>query len=129
MTEALTPDQLTALGHSYLACAQAVGNYRYTKKLSKELNNRLSNLQWTLLNYSDDFYTSSASLLMNDVRKSLVLIKQITKDINESYHRIRNVQKAIDVATSAITLAAALFSKNLVAIDHALAEFVKEWKG
>ena len=129
MTQPLTSEQLKALGHSYLACAQAVGKYRYTKKLSSEVNKRLSDLQWTLLNYSDDFYTSSASILMKDVKKSLGLVKQITEEINESYHRIRNVQKAIDVATSAITLAAALFSKNLIAIDGALADLVKEWKG
>lgn len=128
MKQTLTAEELSSLGHSYLACAQAVGNYRYTKTMSKDLNIHLSNLQWTLLNYSDDFYTSSASIVMSDVKKSLAVIKQVTKHINESYHRIRNVQKAIDIATAAITLAAALFSKNLIAIDDALSDLIKEAK-
>jgi len=126
MKQNLSPEQLTALGHHFLACAQAVGNYRYSRKLSKEMNKEFSDLQWTLLNYSDDFYTASASLLMNDVKKSLLLIKQISTKMNESYHRIRNVQKAIDIATVAITLGAALFSKSPTAIDEALKKFVVE---
>ena len=128
MTQTLTSEQLTLLGHSYLACAQAVGNFRYTKKLSKEINNRLSDLQWTLLNYSDDFYSASATILMDDVKKSLTIINQVTKNINAGYHRIRNVQKAIDIATSAVTLAAALFSRNLIAIEDALSNLAQEWK-
>ena len=128
MTQKLTSEQLTGLGHNFLACAQAVGNYRYTRKISKELNKSLSDLHWTLLNYSDDFYTASATIFMNDAKKSLQLIRQITKDINETYHRIRDVQKAIDIATAAITLAAALFSKNLIAVDEALSDLIKESK-
>lgn len=128
MTATLTPEQLTTLGQNYLACAQAVGHYRYTKKLGRDDNKRLSDLQWTLLNYSDDFYTASATIIMNDVKKSLSIIRQVTREINETYNRIRNVQKAIDVATSAITLAAALFSKNPLAINDALNDLLKEWK-
>ena len=127
MMQQLTPEQLTSLGHSFLACAQAVGNYRYAKKIPAESNKKLSDLQWTLLNYSDDFYTASARIILTEAKASLSIIKSITRDINESYHRIRNVQKAIDIATAATTLAAALFSKNLLAIDDAISNLKKKW--
>ncbi len=126
MTEPLKPEQLTTLGHNFLAFAQAVGNYRYAKKLSPEIDKKLSDIHWTLLNYSDDFYTASACILLVDTRKSLLSIKQIIKEMNENYLRIRNVQKAIDVAAALATLGAALFSKSPQAIDAAIGKLVKE---
>lgn len=127
MTQQLTSKQLTSLGHNFLACAQAVGNFRYSKKLSGEINKKLSDIQWTLLNYSDDFYAASASVVMNDVKSSLGIIQQLTQNMNESFLRIRKIQKAIDVATAAVTLGAALFSKSPKAIDDALIKLVGEW--
>jgi hypothetical protein len=126
---ALTQKQLEELGHQFLALAQAVGNFRYTKKLSRQANKNLSDLHWTLLNYSDDLYTASAKIALSNVDKSLEKIAVITRGMHRSLAQIKYVQKAIDVATAAATLGATLFSKNILAINEALDKLVKEWEG
>ncbi|MBE7169431.1 MAG: hypothetical protein INR73_02510 [Williamsia sp.] len=120
--------QLNELANSFLAFAQAVGDYRYENTLTPAENRELSDLQWTLLNYSDDLFTTSAVLVMNDVADSLATIDEITKDINKTYRKLRNIQKAINVAGAAVTLGAALFSKNPQAVGKAIGGLVKTWK-
>lgn len=118
----LTSAQLTILGDQYLAIAQAVGNYRMENRtlLSKSQNQKIKELHWSLLNYADDFFTGSAKLVMDDIKNSLDRVREITVDINKTYRKLQNFQKAIDIAASAVTVAAAIFSKNPIAIYNAI---------
>ena len=125
----LKPGELATLGDHFLALAQSVGNYRMDNRslLSRVENQQIKDLHWTLLNYADDFYTTSAKLVMDDIQPSLERIGQITARINRSYRRLQHFQKAIDIATAAVTLAASIFSKNPVRITEAIYEFIDVW--
>lgn len=125
----LTYQQLTDLGDSFLAFAQAVGNYRMKNNasLSKSQNQQIKDFHWTLLKYADDLYTTSAKLIMDDIQTSLDTIKDVTGQIIETYHNLQTVQKAINIAAAGVTLGAAIFSKNPLAIVDSITELVGSW--
>jgi len=125
----LTAKQLTELGDGFLLFAQAVGNYRYSNstKLTKAQNQQIRDFHWTLLNYADDLYTTSATIIIDDVSTSLDTLRLVTEQINDTYQTLTKIQKAIDVAAAGITLGAALFSKDPQVIAKAISGLVTEW--
>jgi hypothetical protein len=126
----LTAEQVNALANDFLAVAQAIGDYRYQHfyTLTSEQQQKIRDLHWTILNYADDLYTQSAVLVMNNVQASLEKIDAVTGEIKKSYQKLKNIQKAIDVATAAATLGAALMSKSPQAVAKALEELEASWK-
>lgn len=126
----LNSRQIRELGDAFLAFAQGVGNYRMenAENLTPAQHQRIRDFHWTLLNYADDLYTTSAILVMNEVRASLDNIRQVTADIHKTYQKLKAVQKAIDVAGAGVTLGAALFSKNPQAIADAIQGLADAWK-
>jgi hypothetical protein len=126
----LNSQQLTELGDSFLAFAQAVGNYRIENSgtLTKAQNQQIKDFHWTLLNYADDLFTTSAKLIIDDdVQASLNTIKDVTDQIHQTYHNLQKIQKAINVAAAGVTLGAAIFSKNPQAIVDGISELVEAW--
>lgn len=125
----LTSRQLTELADRFLTFAQAVGDYRIYNRaaLSRGQNQQIKDLHWTLLNYADDLYVTSARLIIHDVQSSLDTIKDVTDQINRTYKNLRRVQKAINVAAAGVTLGAAIFSKNPQAIVDGVFELVDTW--
>ena len=126
----LTAKQLTELANDFLGMAQAVGDYRYQHytTITKTQNKQLSDLHWNLLNYADDLFTQSAIFVMEDAEDALAKIKSISQDMTVTYKQLAKVQKAIDVASAATTLGAAIFSKNPIAIIGAIDGLVSAWK-
>lgn len=125
----LTSQQLTELGDCFLAFAQAVGNYRMQNNptLSSSQNQKIKDFHWTLLNYADDLFTTSARLVMEDIQTSLDAIREVTTQINSTYQNLKKVQKAINVAAAGVTLGASIFSQNPQAIANAISALVKVW--
>lgn len=125
----LTSQQANKLANEFLALAQAIGDYRYSNydNLSPEENQQLKNYHWSILNCSDDLFTLSANLILNDVNSSLIAISDITTEIKGTYQNLANVQKAINVATSVVTLGAAIISKNPQAIADSLSGLINTW--
>jgi ABC-type dipeptide/oligopeptide/nickel transport system ATPase subunit len=125
---ALTSKQLTQLGDSFLSFAQLVGNYRMQNRaaMSKTQNEKISALHHELLDQADEFYTSSAKLVMDDVKVSLEKIKEITSHINESYSKLKKIQKAIDIAAAAVNLGGKLLTKDPAAVIKAIKELEEE---
>lgn len=125
----LTSQQANKLANDFLALAQAIGEYRYQNytNLSSEENQQLKNYHWSILNCSDDLFTLSAQLILEDVNSSLNAISAITIKIKENYQNLENIQKAINVATSIVTLGAAIISKNPQAVTDSLSELTDEW--
>lgn len=126
----LTSKQLTELGEHFLAFAQAVGNYRMGKisTLSKSENAEIKDLHRALLDHSDNFFTTSARLVMNDIKDSLDTIKDVTARIHETYHTLKKVQNAINIAAAGVTLGAAIFAKKPEDIADAVKGVAKAWK-
>lgn len=126
----LSTGQLSLLGDSFLKMAQAVGEYRIENRaiLTRKQNQEIREIHHTLLNYADDFYTTSAKLMIDDVAASLDRIRDITEKAKRTYNRLKNFQKAIDVAGAIVRIGAAILTKNLLAINEAIESFEKEIK-
>ena len=127
---ALTSKQLTELANDFLGMAQAVGDYRYqnVNTLTRSQNKQLSDLHWNILNYADDLFTASAIFVMDDAQDALGKIKTISVEMTVTYKQLTKVQKAIDVASAAATLGAAIFSKNPIAIVGSISGLITAWK-
>jgi hypothetical protein len=118
----LTSNQLTELGDCFLRIAQSVGDYRIENRanLSKAENQRVKELHRELLDYSDEFYTTAARLVIDDIKRSMEKIVTITQNINRSYKKLKDFQKAIDIAAAAVKLAGSVLTKNPVTINNAI---------
>lgn len=125
----LTAQQANELANNFLALAQAIGDYRYQNfdNLSKPQNQKIRDLHWSILNYADDLYTLSATLVMDDVQASLASISSVTSQIKATYKTLQNVQKAINVAATVVTLGASILSKNPQAIADSIGGLVDTW--
>jgi len=125
----LTAQQANELANNFLALAQAIGDYRYQNfdNLSKTQNQKIRDLHWSILNYADDLYTLSATLVMDDVQASLASISSVTSQIKATYKTLQNVQKAINVAATVVTLGASILSKNPQAIADSIGGLVDTW--
>lgn len=118
----LTSKQVHELANNFLALAQSIGDFRYKNydTLTEEQNKILRETHKRTLDYSDDLYTMSATLVIDDVKRSLSKLDTITENIKTSYQSLEDVQKAINIATNVITLGASIFSLNPQAISDAL---------
>ena len=116
--EKLTSKQGNELANNFLTLAQSIGDYRIKnyKSLTKNQNLKLRQLHKKTLDYSDVLFTTSATLFMEDAKNSLLKLDSITKKIKKSYKSLKEVQKAIDIATDIIVLGASLISLNPLAI-------------
>ncbi len=125
----LTVKEANELANNFLALAQAIGDYRYQNFniLTKQQNQKMRDLHWSILNYADDLYTLSASLVIIDVKTSLTSISTITLKIQKTYKTLQNVQKAINVAVSVVTLGASILSKNPLAIADSISGLDDIW--
>jgi hypothetical protein len=126
----LTSKQANELAGYFLGLAQAIGDFRFSnwKDLPKEENQKLGNLQWSILNYGEDILAFSTILVMEEVKVSLQKIKDITSDIKENINSIKNIQKGIIIAAAIVTLGAAIISKNARSVTDAIDCLAKEWK-
>ena len=126
----LTAEQLTDLGKTYLSFANAVDEYRMENReqLSGEQNKTLKDLHKELCRFSDDFFASSAIAIGGEVEVSFQKIKEATTGINETYNKLKKVQKAIDLAAAGVALGAAIFSQNPMGVKNAVAGLVETIK-
>ena len=69
----LTSKQVNELANNFLALAQSIGDYRYKNydSLTKAQNKKLRESHKRTLDYSDDLYTLSATLVMDEAKSSL----------------------------------------------------------
>lgn len=126
----LTAEQLTQLGYSFLSIANAVDEYRMQNRaqLSYDDNQTLKILHSTLTHIADDLFATSAISLISEVESSLQKLKEVTGDINTTYHKLRKVQKAIDIAAAAVTVGTAVLTRDGKGIRNAVSDLVKTIK-
>jgi hypothetical protein len=126
----LNAQQANELAANFLGLAQAIGDYRFNnwKALSRSDNQRLGNMQWSILNSGEDMLALSTNLVMTDVQGSLKQISSITVQIRNSLQKMANVQKAINIAASLVTLASAIISKSPGGIVDGIQAVQDTWK-
>ena len=125
----LTAQQAKFLSNNFLGLAQAIGDYRFDNwnMLSKAENKKLGDLQWLILSYGEDILALSTSLVMDEVQDSLAQINNVTLEIKETIKSLNQLQKAINVAASIVSLGGAIVSKNPKAIVAGIQGVRKTW--
>lgn len=125
----LTSQQTNELAGNFLALAKVIGEYRYENfdKLSKPENEKMKDLHLSILAFVDDLYTLSATLVMDDVQSSLATINKVTIEMEATYETLQDVQKAINVAASVVTLGSSVLSKDPQAIAESIGGLVDTW--
>jgi len=127
VSQKLTAQHVTEIANYFTAISKAIGEFCEAKNKTNELsdkdNENLSKIQWDLADQADQFYTLSAVLVMDDVASSLVTIKEVTTQMQSTYKTLKDIQKAIFIATSAIKLGTAIISANPQAIGSAIEAF------
>jgi hypothetical protein len=126
----LSSEEANQLSNNFLGLAQAVGDYRFQNwnNLSIKDNQKLASFQWSLLNNGEDILVFSTQLVFEEVSESLQTIQSLTDKIKHSITKLENIQKAINIAASAVTLGAAIVSKDPKAITAGLKGFVEATK-
>ena len=127
----LTSEQVNQLADNFLDIAKAIGNYRFQNfgKLSKSENRKIKELQASVLDYSDNLYTLSATLVMEAIETSLSSLASVTTQITDTYTKLEDIQKAINVATSVVTLGESILTKNPQAIADSISRLIDTWGG
>lgn len=122
----LTSLQAKELSDHYLAIAKHVGDYRFGNwaTLSNEQRQQLGTLQDKLLDAGEDILAKSVQLILNETESSLKTVKEVTTNIQCTINKLKDVQKVINVAAAAVTLSAAIISKDLKNIGKSLDGFV-----
>lgn len=125
----LTAQQANDLANNFLGLAQAIGDYRFDNwnTLSKTENQKLGNFQWSILSYGEDILALSTALVMDDVQDSLAQINKVTLEIKETIKSLDQLQKAINVAASIVSLGGAIVSKNPQAIVAGIQGVRETW--
>ena len=127
----LTSQQANELANSFSAMAQAIEDYKDQNfdTLSKPQYQEIKDLQLSVLSYADDLYTLSATLTleMDNVQTALSALGNVTNQMKNTYKTLQNFQKAINVASSVVTLGAAILSKNPQTISDSINGLMKTW--
>lgn len=127
---ALTSQQANELANYFLAMAEAVGDYRYQNfdSLSASENKEIKDSLDFIRKSADELFTLSATLVMDDAQTSLSTIREVTNQMKSTYKTLQNVQNAINIAASIVTLGKAILGKNPHQIGDATGKLVDCWK-
>jgi phage host-nuclease inhibitor protein Gam len=124
--DTLTAQEVTQLANNFLSLELIIGNYKSEKSddLTKSQRTKLSDFQWTLLNYSDDLFALSTVLVMVNAKNELAKISETTEKIKATVTKIEKFQKVINIAAAVVTLGAAIFSKNPIVIAQSINDLI-----
>jgi len=125
----LTSQQANELANYFLAMAEAVGDYRYQNfdSLSVPENKEIKDSLNFIRKSADELFTLSATLVMDDVETSLSAIREVTNQMKSTYKTLQDVQNAINIAASIVTLGKAILGKNPQQIGDATGKLVDCW--
>lgn len=115
---ALTFAEACALSQWFRELSIELRNYR-TKEwnnLSDDHRQSLEDAEWKLLNTASELRTAAVGLTLDETEASFNKLKESTEQAREAIKTLQTVRKAIDVATAAVGLAAAIASKDVGAI-------------
>lgn len=120
----LTAQQVKELSRHFFSVAQSLTQFReaHWDELTKAEHQRLSRLQWSVYNSSDDLLALSASMALDEVQETLRQINEATQQANQAIEATGNVDRVIGIATRVMQLGGAVVSQSPLAIISALAD-------
>jgi len=114
----LTADEAFDLACRFRELAKQVGDTRIDKwdDLKPAQRQELEDQEWDLLGQAMSMRTKAVGLALDESGPSLAKIIRTTDDARKAIKALSDVGKAIDIAATAVTLAAAVLSKDPPAI-------------
>ena len=122
--ETLTTQQARDIADFFLDLSDSLGEFRTQNKLSASRRDEIISLQLKLLNESRDFTAMAINIKMNDLKPTLQKIADVTSKMNDDIKKLKDAQKVIGIATSAILLGTAIATGNPIVIATALDQAV-----
>src|SRR5262245_30625447 len=118
----LTQDQTRQLAEDFFEIAKAVGDFRFDHfdELTVGQQAALSSLQQQLSNQSLHLTALAIQLTLDDLQPTLARIGSVTQDVNRAVTTRNDVRKVINLATSFVSLGAAIASGSPGTIAAAL---------
>jgi len=127
----LTSQQVKDLSKQFYTIFTSIGQYREAQwdELSKSQHQKLSQLQRSIYNYSDDLLALSSVLKLKEVDNELTEINQVTQQINAAIQQAQQIDRVIGIAAKVVALGGAVVSQSPLAIVGSLADLTQEVGG
>ena len=108
----LNQDQARAIAEDFFEVSKGVGDFRFAHfdLLSADQKAALQSLQQQLSNESIHFTAVAIQLALDDLQPTLERISNVTQDVNNAVSQINDVRRIITIATTFVTLGAAIAS-------------------
>ena len=131
MADTLTADQANELALWFSDLADAIGDYRTLNwnNLSEGQRQELGTAEDDLRNASTDLVELALRLRLEELNSTLARIKGATDQMKSAIKHLQNVQRAIRIATAAVTLAGAIVSMDPAAIAEGISGAISAASG
>jgi hypothetical protein len=126
----LSSDQAFQLAKQFSDIARELTEYRMSNfaELTPDQRNQLEGLEFSIRNFSSDFVALSIKLALDDLDSALRDIKGATDKMKNAIGNLEKVNKILKVATTVVTIGAAIVSGNPAAIASAVGAAFEEDK-
>ena len=118
-----TKEDALELSKKFREFSIALGNYRFENwgELTPGQRQQLENQEWTLLNHASDLTTLAVGIALDQTQTSVSKINASIAKAKNSVKKLDTIRKIINLAESGIRLAAAIVTKDPIAIAKASA--------
>jgi hypothetical protein len=123
----LTQAQARSLAEDFFEISKAVGDYRFAHfdDLTPDQLNALHSLQQQLSNQSNHFTAVAIEITLDDLQPTLARINQITGQVTTAVTTLNDIRRVISIATSIVSLGAAIASGSPATIAAAIQDTVQ----
>jgi hypothetical protein len=120
--ERITAHEVNELATRFLTLGSVLGQFRRENysQLSPTQNQVLEELCTKILKEANDNFTWSSQLVLEDADSSLMALGRVTEQIKATLNSLKDIQYAIDVASSVVALGGSILDRNPKAILRSL---------
>ena len=121
---ALTAEQVKELSKHFFSIVTSINKFReaHWDDMSKSQHQKLSKLQRSIYNYSDDLLALASVLKLKEVERELMEMNKVTDQVNEALQRAQDIENVISIAAKVVMLGGAVVSQSPLAIVASLAD-------
>jgi|SRR5215469_15294928 len=128
---ALTQDEARQLAQEFFEVSKNVGDFRFDHfdRLTPQQNIALQNLQHQLSTQSNQLTALAISIGLDDLEPTLDRIQEVTDDVNQAVTTLNDIRRVISIATTFVSLGAAIASGSPTTIASAIQDTVQSLQG
>jgi hypothetical protein len=127
----LTQDEARQLAQEFFEVSKNVGDFRFDHfdRLTPQQNVALQNLQHQLSTQSNQLTALAISIGLDDLEPTLDRIQEVTDGVNQAVTTLNDIRKVISIATTFVSLGAAIASGSPSTIASAIQDTVQSLQG